>query len=41
SGGARLAFGFDPGAAPAVELRAQLRRAGRPVSEVWLYRWTA
>ena len=40
TGGARLAFSFDPGARDAVELRAQLLRDGRAVSEVWLYRWT-
>ncbi|WGH78633.1 glucan biosynthesis protein [Jannaschia ovalis] len=40
TGGARLAFTFDPAARDAVELRAQLMRDGRAVSEVWLYRWT-
>lgn len=39
--GLRLAFSFDPGARDTVEMRAQLLRAGRPVSEVWLYRWSA
>jgi glucan biosynthesis protein len=24
-----------------VELRAQLKRGKTPVSEIWLYRWTA
>jgi len=41
TGAPRLAFSFDPGGAQAVELRAQLLHEGRPVSEVWLYRWTA
>ncbi|GIT92025.1 glucans biosynthesis protein G [Jannaschia pagri] len=41
TGGARLAFTFDPGDRRAVELRAQLRKDGTTVSEVWLYRWTA
>ncbi|MHA6265076.1 glucan biosynthesis protein [Arenibacterium sp. CAU 1754] len=41
TGGLRLAFSFDPGDRPLVELRAQLRRDGTPASEVWLYRWTA
>ncbi|TFL16271.1 glucan biosynthesis protein [Jannaschia formosa] len=41
TGGLRLAFTFDPGTAPLSELRAELRRDGRQVSEVWLYRWTA
>ena len=40
TGGVRLAFTFDPGDLPKVELRAQLTRDGRPASEVWLYRWT-
>ncbi|MCK0166734.1 glucan biosynthesis protein G [Jannaschia sp. S6380] len=40
TGGVRLAFGFDPGDADAVELRAQLFRDGAAASEVWLYRWT-
>ena len=41
TGGLRLTFGFDPKDAPAQELRAQLLRAGKVASEVWLYRWTA
>ncbi|MBM2576573.1 glucan biosynthesis protein G [Jannaschia sp. Os4] len=40
TGGARLAFSFDPGTRNAVELRAQLLRGGEAASEVWLYRWT-
>ncbi|QBY02721.1 glucan biosynthesis protein G [Rhodophyticola sp. CCM32] len=40
TGGLRLAFSFDPAEAEASELRAQLRREGRQISEVWLYRWT-
>ena len=40
SGGLRLAFAFEPGERTLVELRAQLRRDGQAVSEVWLYRWT-
>ncbi|MEM8823893.1 MAG: glucan biosynthesis protein G [Pseudomonadota bacterium] len=41
TGGARLAFTFDPTERDAVELRAQLLDAlGTPISEVWLYRWT-
>lgn len=39
--GPRLGFTFDPGEAEVVELRAQLFLDGLPVSEVWLYRWTA
>lgn len=41
TGGLRLAFSFDPGTRDHVELRAELRRGGQAVSEVWLYRWTA
>lgn len=41
TGGPRLAFTFHPGDATLVEFRAQLRLAGAPLSEVWLYRWTA
>lgn len=40
TGGPRLAFTFDPGDRRASEMRAQLVVDGRPVSEVWLYRWT-
>ena len=40
TGGIRLAFSFDPGEAGMAELRAQLRQDGKPLSEVWLYRWT-
>ena len=39
TGGTRLAFAFDPGDAPVVELRASLHRDGAPVSEVWLHGW--
>jgi glucans biosynthesis protein len=41
TGGARLAFTFDPGERTLSELRAELRRDGVQVSEVWMYRWTA
>lgn len=41
TGGPRLAFTFDPQGATLAEFRAQLRLAGEPLSEVWLYRWTA
>ncbi|MEO0389577.1 MAG: glucan biosynthesis protein G [Pseudomonadota bacterium] len=42
TGGPRLAFTFHAGEATWSEFRAQLRRAdGGPLSEVWLYRWTA
>ncbi|MEM8553535.1 MAG: glucan biosynthesis protein G [Pseudomonadota bacterium] len=41
TGGPRLAFHMDPGEAGLAELRAQLRGPDGPVSEVWLYRWTA
>ncbi len=38
--GPRLAFTFQPGDAKLIEFRAQLRKDGAPLSEVWLYRWT-
>ncbi|WP_102110060.1 glucan biosynthesis protein [Oceaniglobus roseus] len=41
TGGLRLSFSFDPAGAAALELRAQLVRNDTPVTEVWLYRWTA
>ncbi|MGB3407737.1 MAG: glucan biosynthesis protein G [Jannaschia sp.] len=41
TGGVRLAFTFDPGDRQAAEMRAQLRKDGATVSEVWLYRWTS
>ncbi|MDF1726499.1 MAG: glucan biosynthesis protein G [Sulfitobacter sp.] len=41
TGGPRLAFTFTPGEATLAEFRAQLRLDGAPLSEVWLYRWTA
>ncbi len=42
TGGPRLAFRFDPGEEQLAEFRVQLRSEdGSPLSEVWLYRWTA
>lgn len=41
TGGVRLAFKFDPGEATAAELRVQLVKDGKSLTEVWLYRWTA
>lgn len=41
TGGVRLSFSIDPGEATSMELRAQLVLDGVPLSEVWLYRWTA
>lgn len=41
TGGWRIGFELDPGAARAVELHARLVRGTQPVSETWLYRWTA
>ncbi|MFY0616664.1 glucan biosynthesis protein [Shimia sp.] len=41
TGGPRLAFKFHTGEETLIEFRAQLRLAGAPLSEVWLYRWTA
>ncbi|HEX8417989.1 MAG TPA: glucan biosynthesis protein D [Methylobacterium sp.] len=36
----RVAFELDAGGERTSELRLLLRRAGRPVTETWLYRWT-
>lgn len=41
TGGPRLAFTFHPADETLVEFRAQLYHAGAPLTEVWLYRWTA
>ncbi len=41
TGGVRLAFKYDPQEAMASDLRAQLFKDGKSVTEVWLYRWTA
>lgn len=41
TGGVRLAFSILPGEATYSELRAQMFKDGSPVTEVWLYRWTA
>lgn len=41
TGGPRLAFTFHAEEATLAEFRAQLRLGGEPLSEVWLYRWTA
>ncbi|QUJ76932.1 glucan biosynthesis protein G [Sulfitobacter albidus] len=38
--GPRLAFTFHAEGATYSEFRVQLRTAGAPLSEVWLYRWT-
>lgn len=37
----RLSFELQPGDARAIELRAAMEDASGPVSETWLYRWTA
>lgn len=38
--GFRASFELSPKRADLVELRLQVTRAGRPISETWLYRWT-
>lgn len=40
TGGWRLSFELMPNKERLVELRAQIKRAERPISEVWVYRWT-
>ena len=37
----RVVFELDPGSESFSELRVQLKTADKPVSETWLYRWTA
>lgn len=39
--GQRASFELSPGDASTVELRLRLLRDSRPVTETWLYRWTA
>lgn len=42
AGGHRVSFEFEPAAGTSeADLRCVLISEGRPVSEVWLYRWTA
>lgn len=41
TGGLRLAFSLLPEEVTVAELRAQLFHENTPISEVWLYRWTA
>jgi glucans biosynthesis protein len=38
---ARVHFDLEPGGETGIELRLQLLAGDRPVSETWLYRWTA
>jgi len=40
TGGMRVSFELATKNAPLIELRAQLLQQDKPVSEVWLYRWT-
>lgn len=39
--GLRASFELDPNDAPLIELRLRIMRADAPVTETWLYRWTA
>jgi glucans biosynthesis protein len=39
--GFRASFELDPGDADLVELRLRVLRGEQPISETWLYRWTA
>lgn len=41
TGGSRVSFELDTKKEPLIELRAQLALQDRPISEVWIYRWTA
>ncbi len=40
-GGWRMSFEMNPGDAKLVELRATLMQGDAPLSETWVYRWTA
>jgi glucans biosynthesis protein len=37
----RVLFELDPGGESLAEMRLVLENNGKPVSETWLYRWTA
>jgi glucans biosynthesis protein len=37
----RVVFDIDPGSETYSEIRLLLDVGGKPVSETWLYRWTA
>ena len=39
--GLRASFEIDPGDAEIIELRLRVVRGDKPVTETWLYRWTA
>jgi len=39
--GLRASFEIDPNDADLIELRLRVMRGDIPVSETWLYRWTA
>lgn len=39
--GVRASFELAPGDTDVIELRMRLLRADRPITETWLYRWTA
>jgi periplasmic glucans biosynthesis protein len=41
TGGLRVSFQLATNKEPAIELRGQLKLHDKPVSEVWMYRWTA
>ncbi len=39
--GLRASFEIDPGDAALIELRLRILRGDKPITETWLYRWTA
>ena len=39
--GLRASFEIDPGDAGLIELRMRIMRGDKPITETWLYRWTA
>ena len=41
TGGWRILFEFLPGRETAVEMHARLMNGTTPLTETWIYRWTA
>jgi glucans biosynthesis protein len=40
-GGQRVSFEFRPKGAEQTDIRCELKQNGQPISEAWIYRWTA
>jgi glucans biosynthesis protein len=37
----RASFEIDPNGADLIEMRLRVMRGNKPITETWLYRWTA